>query len=200
MEQEEIIGVLIETNDRIITALEMYDQVLAGGSGSKGKDKETAAPSANNLSETLAKTHLTGESVGELSRLQDKQRAEVQRAKSRNFHSATSDDGDLLHPDLQDLSFGGSSSNLPPPLRPTRTSMSDEGEEQRGRGSLSDFSDYESSDEETHRAGRKTYVTVSDNEEDIRGGGGATAASEDPFADPFADANQVPIAVGGSRR
>ena len=116
-------------------------------------------------------------------------------------HSRTEDDAlgsASVHPDLHDLSFGtlgpeqqyaGPSiswaptlkhlgRNLQPPIRPS----SDE-EQDRYRGSLSDFSDYESSDGETHqRAGqsssalhaRKAHVNVSDDD-------------EDPFADPFAD-------------
>lgn len=58
---------------------------------------------------------------------------------------------------MQDLSFGGLGSDaarLPPPLQP---SSPDSPEDDYGRrGSLSDFSSYESSDEETHnrRLGR----------------------------------------------
>ena len=89
-----------------------------------------------------------------------------------------------VHPDLEDLNFGPlghSSTNLPPPIRPS-TLVSDDSRafDRDGpdrRGSLSDFSDYESSDENTHRANagpsyKRNYVTVSD---------------DDPFADPFAD-------------
>ena len=39
--------------------------------------------------------------------------------------------------------------NLPPPIRPDRSDSDDE-YNATGRGSLSDFSDYDSSDEETH--------------------------------------------------
>ncbi len=84
-------------------------------------------------------------------------------------------------------------------MRPTgvRRSSSEEDDTWR-RGSLSDFSDYQSSDEETHnRAGpssaaqsrRRGYVDVSDNEtQDVRRTPKQPAVQdEDPFADPFAD-------------
>ena len=83
-------------------------------------------------------------------------------------------------------------------MRPTSARSSSEGEHWR-RGSLSDFSDYESSDEETHnRAGpssgsqqyRYDYAGASD--DDLPRGTQhnvkhVPAQVEDPFADPFAD-------------
>lgn len=96
--------------------------------------------------------------------------------------------GGYVHPDLQDLSFGSLGSeqdSLPPPMRPsTRHSSPEDADWSDGRG-LSDFSDYESVEDEggehshsirdegpspgTHRQARKTVE------------------AEDPFADPFAD-------------
>ncbi|KAJ8083739.1 hypothetical protein PM082_002505 [Marasmius tenuissimus] len=191
VENEEVIGVLIETNDRVITALEMYDQVLTAAR--KGDTDKAEA-----ISEGLAATHISSE--GQLARLQDKQRAEVEKAKQRATATSTSTAGNShLHPDLEDLSFGAlgaSSSNLPPPIKPT--TMSDEEDEIR-RGSLSDFSDYESSDEDTHRNTthrRKDYVTVSDDSDDARAGIRNQPQEDDPFADPFADE----VAVVPSRR
>ena len=85
--------------------------------------------------------------------------------------------------------------NLPPPIRPNTRSSREENE--YSRASLSDFSDYESSDEGTYEAAgqsssskaRKPYVNVSDNdsdevEEDARR---YISEDEDPFADPFGD-------------
>lgn len=113
-----------------------------------------------------------------------------------------------MHPDLADLDFNASAQNLPPPIRPT--TFSDDGggrgvDEDR-RGSLSDFSDYESSDGETYvgTSKRKNYVTVSDdsgNEHPVVAGPAtqiapaapapapakAAVTDDDPFADPFAD-------------
>jgi hypothetical protein len=99
---------------------------------------------------------------------------------------------------LEELSFGPlghSSNNLPPPLRPS-AALSDEEYEQTAvdqRGSLSDFSDYESSDGETHKANvgsssKRNYVTVSDNEDESHfPSKGKNQVEDDPFADPFAD-------------
>ncbi|KAJ7786545.1 hypothetical protein B0H16DRAFT_1294617 [Mycena metata] len=159
VENEELIGTLIETNDRIITALEMYDKLSTPNP--EGQTNDVAAKFAGvniNSSET------------ELNKLQEKQRVAVARAKQNSFRGKAPADDAHLHPDLQELSFGAmgsSSQNLPPPLRPS--TLSDDGEESNDiyRGSLSDFSDY-SSDEETHNAAgpstHKDYVTVSDDE------------------------------------
>jgi len=84
-------------------------------------------------------------------------------------------------------------SGLPPPLRPNARQQSPD--EALGR-SLSDFSDYESSDEETHNKN----ATSSSND---HGRGGYSGASDldlatkkgllddDPFADPFGDGHGV---------
>ena len=96
--------------------------------------------------------------------------------------------------------------NLPPPIRP---SSRDEDAWGRGRGSLSDFSDYESSDEETHNRYSHTSSTYpsSSTSGAVYGRGYDRRASDDdsvdvrrdpkqgllddadPFADPFDDRN-----------
>ncbi|KAH8997314.1 hypothetical protein EDB92DRAFT_1406640 [Lactarius akahatsu] len=201
VEDEEIIGTLIETNDRIITALESY---------SKLSKPNVSEQDVEEVRQGLEAAEIAG---SEIQKLQDKQRAAVQRAVRR--YSRTEDDAlgsTSVHPDLHDLSFGalgpeqrcaGPSTsrpltlnhldrNLQPPIRPT-THSSDDDQIYRG-GSLSDFSDYESSDEEIHRrAGpssdlhpRKAYVHVSDDGGDDDKNAGRHSI-EDPFADPFAD-------------
>lgn len=79
-------------------------------------------------------------------------------------------------------------------MRPTTSRYSSD--EDARHGSLSDYSDYESSDEASHpRAsgsgtqGRRQYVTVSDDEElDVRRDPKrGLLQEEDPFADPFRD-------------
>jgi LAS seventeen-binding protein 5 len=71
---------------------------------------------------------------------------------------------------------------------------SDEEDAWEHRGSLSDYSDYQSSDEETHarvegeeQKGKRAYVTVSDDEDDIASREPVLRdePDEDPFADPF---------------
>jgi len=166
----------------------MYDQ-LSNPSLSSDKAADVAASG-------LAATHISPES--EVTKLQEKQKAAVERARNGSVRDSSTGG---VYADLQDLNFGplgASSSNLPPPIRPT--TLSDDDEQPEARGSLSDFSDYESSDENTHNAagtsyGRKNYVTVSDDSDDAAVGihnssarpGQASHAQEDPFADPFAD-------------
>ena len=148
----------------------------------------------------------------EVQKLQEKQRAAVQRAVRERPRAESNSPRLPIHPDLQDLSFGELGSeqryagsvvsqlfalnhgnrNLPPPIRPNTRSSREENE--YSRGSLSDFSDYESSDEGTYEAAgqssslkvRKPYVNVSDNdsEDDARR---HISEDEDPFADPFGD-------------
>lgn len=184
VENEEIIGTLIEANDRIMSALEMYDQL------STAEPK----PDADGISAGLSGVQLTGE----VNKLQDKQRAAVERAKQNGSARAVAEDSDL-HPDLHDLNFGAigdSTNNLPTPLQPTLSprNISDD-EDNDIRASLSDFSDYESSNEETHQQNSGSWrgqVEVSDDD----GAVGITKATTDPFADPFADE----VAVGPSRK
>ncbi|KAF9244503.1 hypothetical protein BU15DRAFT_42020 [Melanogaster broomeanus] len=174
VENEEIIGTLIETNERIISALQMYDNLLAS-------DHPPDDPAA----EIQAGMDAVTITAGELSKLQAQQRATVERAK----HYRSEADGEYrdevrgsthVHPDLEDLSFGALGSeqgSLPPPIKPsTRHASSAEVEWDQTRGSLSDFSDYES-DEEPQRS-------VAHQGSETHSGGKLV---ENPFADPFAD-------------
>ena len=85
-------------------------------------------------------------------------------------------------------------SGLPPPLRPHAHQPSPD--VALGRGSLSDFSDYESSDEETHNKnatsssndhGRRAYQGASELDLATKKG----LLDDDPFADPFGDGHGV---------
>lgn len=197
VESEEMMGVLIETNDRIIAALENYDLLTK---------PDTSEQQVKEIQEGLAAAKL---STTELGKLQDRQRAAIERsvgrAGGRSFSPGSGETSPIspIHPDLQDLQFGPlgvEQRGLPAPLRPTTRRTSSEEDETWRRGSLSDFSDYESSNGETHnRAGpssgvqsrRRDYVDVSDNEssQDVRRDTkqGLSHDNEDPFADPFAD-------------
>jgi len=184
VENEEIIGALIETNERIIAAMQMYDNISAA-------NPSAPADSTTPIETALAGTHITDPSgSGELTKLQLRQRAEVARARQRTYDDDEPNEYDIdgngpyVHPDLQDLSFGplGSEQNrLPPPLRPSaHHSASIEPQWDQGRGSLSDFSDYDSEEEgrtqqASHVAGPSTRTS------------GNLVEAEDPFADPFAD-------------
>ncbi|KAI0308191.1 hypothetical protein B0F90DRAFT_1621443 [Multifurca ochricompacta] len=185
VEDEEIIGTLIETNERIIAALQSYDKLSKPNVSEKDIEE---------VQRGLEAAHIAG---SEVQRLQEKQHAAVQRAVRHRSRAEDDVSESPIHPDLQDLSFGAlgpEQRNLQPPIRPT-THPSNEDQVYR-RGSLSDFSDYESSDGETYQlAGqpsglhvRKAYVNVSDNSGDDDGDvRGHITSDEDPFTDPFAD-------------
>ncbi|KAI0077440.1 hypothetical protein K474DRAFT_1661700, partial [Panus rudis PR-1116 ss-1] len=209
VENEDMIGTLIDTNDRIIAALDTYDTL----------SKPTVTEQdIKDVQEGLAAAKIHD---SELGKLQEKQRAAVQRsigraggassgkqpATTRSRYDDYDDDdeprspqsADYVHPDLQDLSFGplgDEQRNLPPPLRPSaRRSSSDEDSSHWRHGSLSDFSDYQSSDEDAHyRASGSTsaqpknrnYIDVSDNEGVKKDSKKGVPQEEDPFADPFA--------------
>jgi LAS seventeen-binding protein 5 len=197
VENEELIGTLIETNERIIAAMEMYDKLATQIPQSDAYNAVTSGLAAVNIS--------TPES--EVNKLQEKQRVAVERAKlhgnirGRGSVGHVEEGTKQLHPDLQDLNFGplgASSNNLAPPLRPSALSDDGNGPDEHttydARGSLSDFSDYESSDEEAHNAALaspkrgkvgRDYVNVSDDPDD-----------DDPFADPFTDE----VAIGPSKK
>jgi len=159
VEDEQFIGTLIDTNERVIAALETYDNVCAA--------QQPAQPEA-------LQPMNTGDS--EVGKLQSKQRERVARSINRSRDALNSS----LHPDLEELQFGElgtTNSSLPPPLRPS--ALDSPTEESYDRGTLSDFSDYDSSDPETrqHHASSSRQARHSDGE-------------EDPFADPFADQDE----------
>lgn len=224
VENEEVIGTLIETNDRIIAAIEMYDQLSAAWVTKQETGGDDTVSTAAILSTGLAATHLappSSQGGGELSKLQGKQRQAVERARKNSYQAqarSDSQDGSNLHPDLQDLSFGplgSSSSNLPPPMRPSSRNdgahSSDDGQYRPGGASLSDYSDYDSSDSEERNRRRSTgaaqggrgWVDVSDDSDDeedyvragrnvhVSGGGaGSVGVGKGPLVDvddPFAD-------------
>ncbi|KAF8445740.1 hypothetical protein L210DRAFT_3610345 [Boletus edulis BED1] len=151
VENEEVIGTLIETNERVVSALEMYDDLSA--------PQRTQGPTSGmNVTPGVSERTLS---------------ADGEESNASGY----------VHPDLQDLSFGGldnEQASLPPPIRPSARDAS-EAEWDQHRGSLSDFSDYESEEERhpstAHLAGSSTG-----------GRSGARVVDvEDPFADPFAD-------------
>ncbi|KAF9454067.1 hypothetical protein P691DRAFT_770788 [Macrolepiota fuliginosa MF-IS2] len=206
VENEELIGTLIETHERLEAALNTYTQLIT-------PDDAAAITSG------MAKATLTDQ---ELNQIRADNSATIERTReldSTSTHELEPEEGkgkgnnaydNFMHPDLADLDFDAARS-LPPPIKPRP--LSDDGagravDEDR-RGSLSDYSDYESSDEETHvgTSKRRNYVTISDDSGEERAvavGSVAqsqtsahqpaavaapvrTAVDDDPFADPFAD-------------
>jgi len=180
VENEELIGTLIETNDRLMSALEMYDKLIVAGPEAETQDTGaiTSGMAAINFDATARSTM---------------DHEHVKKGKDRGPDRPT-----YVHPDLEDLNFGplgNLTTNLPPPIRPS--TLSDDAafdqDDRNRRGSLSDFSDYESSDENTHKANagpssKRNYVTVSDSDEEaFKNTRVRTQTHENPFADPFAD-------------
>jgi hypothetical protein len=162
-----------------MSALELYQNLC----GAKIADN----PDTDAVAARMAATTITPKSIAQST-------SEDSKGKGRN------DNPGYVHPDLEDLSFGAlgnSSNNLPPPMRPyARQDHTYDDEVPDNRGSLSDFSDYESSDEETHKDAsyKRNFVTVSDDEDnDGRPSAPGTSKTrshveeDDPFADPFAD-------------
>ncbi|KAG6333905.1 hypothetical protein ID866_5190 [Astraeus odoratus] len=169
VENEEMIGTLIATNEQIIAAIQTYDDLAAAA----GSTVATAG-----IQSGLAAVKLSPGDLSESKALQP------QRSTEEDDHADYSGSaGGRLHPDLQELSFGALGSEqgvLPPPMRPsTRHGSSDEDWE-HGRGTLSDFSDYESEEEQPHRV-QQAGPSASTHQ------GGKPLDTEDPFADPFAD-------------
>lgn len=200
VENEELIGTLLDVNERIITSLQLYDKLLKSAEHDSDED-DTAAKMAS-LSVKQPET--------EISKLQGKQRAAIERASSRSSLNVNSGGvsrppgSRTVHPDLRDLSWGTSQDNtgLPPPLQPRGA---DEADSYR-QGSLSDYSDYDSDEDDRPRNSTSTaatsagagpsftsrgYDNLIGNEDDLVSGdtrkGLLEPQDDDPFADPFAD-------------
>ncbi|KAF7979379.1 hypothetical protein HWV62_42466 [Athelia sp. TMB] len=195
VENEELIGTLIDTNERIIASLEMYDKLSSAtqtdpAEVSKAVDAGLAAANMSHAD-------------GEVTKLQERQRAAVTRAvrgdSYRGKPRQNSEGTGYVHPDLQDLSFGGplgaDQGGLPAPLHPAVAGAENgDNESWDRRGSLSDFSDYEDDSDEGQTIGRagRGYVTVSDDEAEEQAhhasgsGQNKLVDVDDPFADPFA--------------
>ncbi|KAH9937331.1 uncharacterized protein B0H18DRAFT_1113185 [Fomitopsis serialis] len=99
VENEDMIGTLIEANDRIIAAIEMYDTL---------SKPVVTEQDVQNVQEGLAAVKIKD---SELGRLQEKQRAAVQRSLGRSgsniaIRGANGETGQSYIRDLQDLSFG----------------------------------------------------------------------------------------------
>jgi hypothetical protein len=149
----------------------------------------------------MARTTLSEDNVlrSELTKLQEKQKAAVTKAqiqRDRELGSSSTQ----VHPDLQDLvNFDSQPQRLQAALTPLSPD-SDE-EEIPGRGSLSDFSDYKSSDEETHNriVQRARSASPGGKGKSYRSLNHQATASEEALgrhallddSDPFADPSDV---------
>ncbi|KAG8796584.1 putative actin patch assembly and actin polymerization protein, partial [Serendipita sp. 399] len=196
VENEELIGTLIDTNERIIAALDMYDTFLkTAAHDSDDTPPQSAVPESPSTDWTKADSATI---TGQLERLQEKQKAAVERAIAR-------EKAGKVHPDLDSISFDDSSKGgLPPPIKPTAPGS--DNARDYNRGSLSDFSDYDSSSDEAPRtsmsSGRPStsthrqynYRNQQDEDDEEFNAGDARKNlldDDDPFADPFADQSDV---------
>jgi hypothetical protein len=223
---EEYLGTLLDANEKIVEAIKLYDKLskpAALDSDSEPEDPRARsdAEQVGRIRARLAAQHLEDQRTGELQQLQVQQKAESQRQAARRaakapVTDATSTQPNLLYDDLKDLDFGSILSNpraarLQAPMRPDSDSGSYDG------GSLSDFSDYDSSEDEyraAHAAHVKSHSRKSSRSYDYAGSsrhpdtstyaaledeqaGAGLMDPNDTFGDPFADENET---LGQSRR
>ncbi|OCF38205.1 hypothetical protein I317_07245 [Kwoniella heveanensis CBS 569] len=222
---EEYVGTLLEANEKIVEAIQLYDRASLSKPAvldSDSEDEADAASARNHDDEVLARRlqaqKLEADRTGELDKLQEFQKRESARRQLRRQQSSQRStpvkqpkQQVSAYSDLQDLDFGapiGSSAQggrLPPPMRPD----SDDGSVDQG--SLSDFSDYDSSDPEYQAYSRsraasrrqslaapaghrqappREYASL---EDDYPQGRSGLLDPNDPFGDPFADENDTPI-------
>ncbi|WVW86142.1 hypothetical protein I302_108183 [Kwoniella bestiolae CBS 10118] len=220
---EEFVGTLLEANEKIVEAIQLYDRLSKPSvldSDSDDEAKETEA-----LAKRLAAQKLEANRTGEIDQLQSRQKKESARRELRRQQSQQAQPKPKarsgVHADLADLDFGSSIAakdrGLPRPIRP------DSDDESYGQGSLSDFSDYDynSSDEEwraSHQKSRsrgpsrrqslaaepkqqqrqppaRDYEALEDDLLGTSAPGGRKGLLDpnDPFGDPFADDNDTPI-------
>ncbi|OJA16226.1 hypothetical protein AZE42_00013 [Rhizopogon vesiculosus] len=180
VENEEMIGALIETNERVVAALQTYVNFAT-------PDRMTPSDPTAGVQAAMAVTYISPKRTDDLSSLQFQQRAAVEQYKQElRDYEEHEGGGSHVHPDLQDLSFGSLSNEeakLPPPMRPTsRHTTEADLDWDQGRGSLSDFSDYESEGEDEQRYAAHPPAASSSSRHSER-----IVDAEDPFADPFGD-------------
>lgn len=187
----DFIGTLISTNEQIIAALSLYDrwsQTTGHDSDDEAVDAQTVAVATNrplnsDMSAKIANMSIQQDS--ELEKLQDSQRAQVDRLNRHRSGNTPS----LATADLLDLDFSSSGSALANPMQPKHHNAPTEHQSD----TLSLYSDYSSSDEEHHspvgsrEQGRGYSQYLSEQERKQVGKSSALADQEE---DPFADVSQ----------
>ena len=204
---EEYVGTLLDANERVVEAIQLYDKLSKPAVLDSDSDSDLDAPTTTSprnkdvdaLSRRMAAQKLEADRTGELQQLQDAQKRESARAAARRTGG-----GGGAHPDLQGLDFGSIRSdsgakNLPAPMYP----------DDRRRGSYDDSSDlsdymYDSSDEEwraghhgrvSRRGSRAAGASGSSQQasySQLDEGRSGLLDPNDPFGDPFADENDTP--------
>lgn len=154
--QGDFIGTLLSTNEQVLAALSLYDRwslPVDHDSDDEAEAAELAATAQGNASVPATRDAAEADLLanrtskidinytGQLERLQGRQQAEIERY-NRTRRSQQ---------DMTDLMFdapASSNAGLQEPMKPRHVSDIDSTDLEDG---LSDFSDYDSSDEETHR-------------------------------------------------
>ncbi|ORX40626.1 hypothetical protein BD324DRAFT_611568 [Kockovaella imperatae] len=210
---EEFVGTLIDANEKIVEAIQLYDKLSKPALLDSDSDEE--APPADkkdidNLQKRLEAQKLEADRTGELQRMQERQKRESAKREQRRLvrQASMAQAPTRGHPDLDDLDFGSiskdkASARLPQPLHP------DSDYDSQG-GGLSDYSDYDynSSDDEW-RASRSRRPSMAAGPSHAKSSGQANhyrsladdgthakkglLDSNDPFGDPFADDNDTPL-------
>ncbi|BEJ17938.1 hypothetical protein CspHIS471_0702150 [Cutaneotrichosporon sp. HIS471] len=215
---EEFLGTLLEANERIVTAIQLYDKMSKPAALDSDSDEEAVKrygdeeAQVERIRHRLEAQKLETQRTGEIESMQEAQKVESQRSQARaarRGNSAAEADRSGRHgtmDDLAGLDFSARNPNLPRPIEPDSEKPS------MGRASLSDFSDYDSSDDEwraTHsrRSSRQVAGPSRGNHGQLYGDGnfepyapsGDTGYAEleeegdkdrlldDPFGDPFGD-------------
>ncbi|ORY66925.1 hypothetical protein BCR35DRAFT_308360 [Leucosporidium creatinivorum] len=215
----DFIGTLIATNEQILASLALYDRMskpveLDSDDEHIQQIKQQATQSGLHVppgaddDTTSIRSRLSAFDMQdrEVDKLQNKQRSRVEAANRARAQP--------VHPDLQDLAFGptAGSSTLPPPIEPRNPG------DDYTHGSLSDYSDYSSSDGEEYHGAPPTSASSSSatnaypqtsarsyaqyiQQDDERTGKGKGLLEEpdedDPFADPDDGASLYSVATPG---
>ncbi|WWC91674.1 uncharacterized protein L201_006620 [Kwoniella dendrophila CBS 6074] len=152
---EEFVGTLLEANEKIVEAIQLYDRLSKPSVLDSDSDEEVKETEA--LAKRLAAQKLEAQRTGEIDQLQSRQKKESARRELKRQQSAKqvpparpSRQTSSAHPDLADLDFGSISATkdkgrgLPQPMKP-------DSDEDSYRQGLSDYSDsdynYDSSDD-----------------------------------------------------
>lgn len=142
------VGTLLSTNDTILRAIELYDQ-MSKPAELDSDDEQIQAVKADIARSAggLKPQNTGGDTESIRSRLsafdmQDREVDKLQRRQRERVLQHSARQRSNVHPDLHDLAFGGAgpSAALPEPLAP-RASHDDDN---YSHGSLSEFSDYSS--------------------------------------------------------
>nr|XP_031860429.1 uncharacterized protein CI109_004039 [Kwoniella shandongensis]KAA5527501.1 hypothetical protein CI109_004039 [Kwoniella shandongensis] len=212
---EEFVGTLLDANERVVESIQLYDRLSKPAVlDSDSEDETPASKDTSNpaeveaLSRRLQAQKLEADRTGELDKLRERQKKESARQQQRRAQRPSRQASSSAYADdLQDLDFGSGipagGKGLPPPMRP------DSDDDSLNQGSLSDFSDYDSSDAEWQAAhgrsaansrrpsvaapAKKASRDYANLDDDYGQGKSGLLDPNDPFGDPFADEGDTPM-------